>query len=251
MSQRKHHCRACGVLVCDSCSSKKLQLDLLSSSSAGQRRVCDGCFNRLIFSSSEHCTGTAPDHFKIFNLKESTIHLIQSLQDFVETLDGDGSEEDDDDEQNEQLMEQNHRKSDIFDPSATSATSHIRRSRSRPQQISKSTSMGLRASISSSKERASLIKDLESIFGNGSTAASASAVGVEGGVVGRRSVAGNSSQRLALESFISNRLDALAKCQESAVKFSEVSRGVVHLLTRHFGRGSCVFLIHVFCIRLY
>jgi len=71
-SNRRHHCRFCGILCCDLCSTKKLQLGALlldplkphsppnksssksngssSSSSLGAAsRVCDGCFNSLLF----------------------------------------------------------------------------------------------------------------------------------------------------------------------------------------------------------
>lgn len=48
----RHHCRACGLLCCDSCSSKRLRLTPDNSKSAKQEkeRVCDSCFNRLMFS---------------------------------------------------------------------------------------------------------------------------------------------------------------------------------------------------------
>ena len=81
-TNRRHHCRACGVLCCDDCSTKRLRMSGggsgSSSSSSGMKRnnsnlsaasakssgasspspagkggggdrVCDGCFNRLTF----------------------------------------------------------------------------------------------------------------------------------------------------------------------------------------------------------
>lgn len=58
-SNRRHHCRTCGILCCDPCSMKRLTLPKVTgghspapSSSSGkkeQARVCDSCFNRLVF----------------------------------------------------------------------------------------------------------------------------------------------------------------------------------------------------------
>lgn len=58
MSNRRHHCRSCGVLCCDNCSSKRLRLPLtagskVSKGKADGERVCDSCFNRLLFACSE------------------------------------------------------------------------------------------------------------------------------------------------------------------------------------------------------
>ncbi|CEP01755.1 unnamed protein product (mitochondrion) [Plasmodiophora brassicae] len=39
---RKHHCRLCGALVCDSCSLKR------AVCSSESHRVCDACFNRAV-----------------------------------------------------------------------------------------------------------------------------------------------------------------------------------------------------------
>jgi len=40
---RRHHCRACGFLVCSSCSSKTLPIQGLGP---GYHRVCDNCYKR-------------------------------------------------------------------------------------------------------------------------------------------------------------------------------------------------------------
>ncbi|XP_066561094.1 FYVE, RhoGEF and PH domain-containing protein 6 isoform X2 [Amia ocellicauda] len=44
LTWRRHHCRACGKVVCQSCSSNKHRLDYLKNQSA---RVCDQCIVKL------------------------------------------------------------------------------------------------------------------------------------------------------------------------------------------------------------
>ncbi|KAI3414183.1 Pleckstrin y domain-containing F member 2 [Globodera pallida] len=42
--QRRHHCRACGKVVCNGCSSKSFVLEGISKKPV---RVCDTCYNKL------------------------------------------------------------------------------------------------------------------------------------------------------------------------------------------------------------
>ena len=48
-SNRRHHCRACGILCCALCSCKRMRLVYSKSPPTPKdaHRVCDGCFNRL------------------------------------------------------------------------------------------------------------------------------------------------------------------------------------------------------------
>lgn len=103
LTNRRHHCRACGVLTCDRCSTKRLRLSaaaedaLLSPGGSnsgkersgsrkddGMERVCDGCFNRLLYEASL----PSLDHFRVRQLKKCALDVVQSLQDFIERLDG-------------------------------------------------------------------------------------------------------------------------------------------------------------------
>ncbi len=50
-SLRRHHCRACGALCCDNCSAKRLTRFVDSRNETTEAlRICDGCFNRSVFS---------------------------------------------------------------------------------------------------------------------------------------------------------------------------------------------------------
>jgi len=44
LTQRKHHCRSCGNIFCDACSSKTA---IVAASSKKPQRVCEQCFKEL------------------------------------------------------------------------------------------------------------------------------------------------------------------------------------------------------------
>merc|ERR1711964_250453 len=39
----KHHCRTCGIVVCDSCSKKRIEID----EGQGKERICDTCASKF------------------------------------------------------------------------------------------------------------------------------------------------------------------------------------------------------------
>lgn len=90
ITNRRHHCRSCGVLVCAACSSKRLHLSVMHArekkggDSAGQgERVCDACFNKLLSASRQ----VTPEHFTLRQLRESANDLVASLNELLESLD--------------------------------------------------------------------------------------------------------------------------------------------------------------------
>jgi hypothetical protein len=70
--QRRHHCRACGKVVCRGCSAKSFVLEGISKRPV---RVCDTCYNKL-------CQGMRPVHVGSGN--ESS-DMSDDEEDIVET----------------------------------------------------------------------------------------------------------------------------------------------------------------------
>lgn len=48
MYLRRHHCRGCGKLVCDKCSSSRLELPEAYGYGPGKQRVCDSCWKTAL-----------------------------------------------------------------------------------------------------------------------------------------------------------------------------------------------------------
>ncbi|CAL8386119.1 unnamed protein product [Gadus morhua 'NCC'] len=55
LTWRRHHCRACGKVVCQACSTNKFYLEYLKNQPA---RVCDHCFTKLQ-ENSDRCASTS------------------------------------------------------------------------------------------------------------------------------------------------------------------------------------------------
>ncbi|VDL66270.1 unnamed protein product [Nippostrongylus brasiliensis] len=70
--QRRHHCRACGRVVCGSCSTHSFRIDNLKKKPV---RVCDSCFTRLTGVVADK--NTAATHSGEIN-REPTVPLPQS-----------------------------------------------------------------------------------------------------------------------------------------------------------------------------
>jgi ankyrin repeat protein len=119
LTNRRHHCRACGALVCDTCSVKRLALTITTVGNEvqsggsgkhtpsggvskgkeskksgkdanddgpganGEERVCDGCFNRLV----HEATQPTLDTFRIRQLKQCAMDLIASVDELIDSLD--------------------------------------------------------------------------------------------------------------------------------------------------------------------
>ncbi|XP_067860740.1 FYVE, RhoGEF and PH domain-containing protein 6 isoform X2 [Heptranchias perlo] len=75
LTWRRHHCRACGKIVCQACSSSKFNLDYLKNRPA---RVCDHCFFELQKSEvqSSNTKMLSPTH-KSSSALTSVFHSIQ------------------------------------------------------------------------------------------------------------------------------------------------------------------------------
>ena len=97
LGNRRHHCRSCGVLVCDKCSSKRLSLAVLPPSSSSvsgndlnvgttKERTCDACFNQLCTQVDN--SQSANNRYCVKQLKASAEILVGHLRQFLDSLKG-------------------------------------------------------------------------------------------------------------------------------------------------------------------
>ncbi|NXU51405.1 FGD6 protein, partial [Turnix velox] len=77
LTWRRHHCRACGKIVCQACSSNKHSLDYMKNQPA---RVCDHCFRELQKQDNQ-CTpktGSPVNHKSPSSALSTVLHSIPS-----------------------------------------------------------------------------------------------------------------------------------------------------------------------------
>ena len=73
---RKHHCRNCGKIICDDCSSQKIKFD----NDTDAERVCDLCYSCSSNKNSEQCTAyLQTKRFKIPDLEQTPKKTKQYL----------------------------------------------------------------------------------------------------------------------------------------------------------------------------
>ncbi|OCT88858.1 FYVE, RhoGEF and PH domain-containing protein 6 isoform X1 [Xenopus laevis] len=77
LTWRRHHCRACGKIICQACSTNKYSLEYLKNHLA---RVCDRCFQVLEMqeSLSTPKTGSPANHKSPSNALSTVLHSIPS-----------------------------------------------------------------------------------------------------------------------------------------------------------------------------
>ncbi|XP_011792226.1 PREDICTED: FYVE, RhoGEF and PH domain-containing protein 6 [Colobus angolensis palliatus] len=77
LTWRRHHCRACGKIVCQACSSNKYGLDYLKNQPA---RVCEHCFQELQKLDHQHSprVGSPGNHKSPSSALSSVLHSIPS-----------------------------------------------------------------------------------------------------------------------------------------------------------------------------
>ncbi|XP_055973909.1 FYVE, RhoGEF and PH domain-containing protein 6 isoform X1 [Sorex fumeus] len=77
LTWRRHHCRACGKIVCQACSSNKCGLDYLKNQPA---RVCEHCFQELQKLDHQHSPkiGSPGNHKSPSSALSSVLHSIPS-----------------------------------------------------------------------------------------------------------------------------------------------------------------------------
>ncbi len=92
MTNRKHHCRACGILCCDICSTKRLQLtainyvesDLNTATGGGSNNIRNSISTSMAASKKEdfnrlchEAVQPSPDHCRVKQLKQ--VHTVMCL----------------------------------------------------------------------------------------------------------------------------------------------------------------------------
>ncbi|KAM4035761.1 FYVE, RhoGEF and PH domain-containing protein 6 [Anomaloglossus baeobatrachus] len=77
LTWRRHHCRACGKIVCQACSTNKYSLEYLKNHLA---RVCDHCFQELQNQDTQCMakTGSPANHKSPSSTLSSVLHSIPS-----------------------------------------------------------------------------------------------------------------------------------------------------------------------------
>ncbi|XP_038612207.1 FYVE, RhoGEF and PH domain-containing protein 6 [Tachyglossus aculeatus] len=77
LTWRRHHCRACGKIVCQACSSNKYGLDYLKNQPA---RVCERCFEQLQKQDRQHSPkpGSPANHKSTSSALSSVLQSIPS-----------------------------------------------------------------------------------------------------------------------------------------------------------------------------
>ncbi|NXX89641.1 FGD6 protein, partial [Centropus bengalensis] len=77
LTWRRHHCRACGKIVCQACSSNKHGLDYMKNQPA---RVCDHCFRELQKQDNQYTpkSGSPVNHKSPSSALSTVLHSIPS-----------------------------------------------------------------------------------------------------------------------------------------------------------------------------
>lgn len=79
---RRHHCRKCGVLVCNSCSNFKLELSIYGYSNP--ERVCNNCFSKM--KAMENTAAKIHEKPELDDNRSSISDSIFSEEDMAETV---------------------------------------------------------------------------------------------------------------------------------------------------------------------
>jgi len=103
---RRHHCRKCGVVCCNACSSKRF---LLPAQSSKPLRVCMTCFDELSSQSADHSFN------KVVNTESAEVWVSGDPEEDPRTgQDSSGEEDSDDEEPNNSTIESNDPPSSFY-----------------------------------------------------------------------------------------------------------------------------------------